>query len=91
MKPHDKGWCKEYIERLSITYDDESAEFMVSPDWIGTPPVKGGPWRYAYTAKDGTIETGVLQQDKKADAQAYLRRKLNRKRLPIGITWEIDR
>ncbi len=83
MEPHPLAWCKGYVLRLKARYPGGGAFLVTKNEKSRT---RGGPWRY--TMADGTTE--VIHTERKADAKAVLRYKLNRTRLPAGITWEIE-
>lgn len=76
-----------YRERLEDRYPD--AEVLAVLDYANededTGRSRGGPWRW--DLPDGT--SGVVHLSRLADAKDHLRRKMGRKRLPNGITWEI--
>lgn len=86
MEPRaDRQDAVEYAKRLASRYTDESAREMIEYAAQHAPKSRGGPWRYSLPGG----ESGVVNVSRLSDARALLRRKMGRKRLPDGITWEI--
>ncbi len=84
-EPRDtRADAQAYADRLSLRWDDDTAELLATP--MEGQREKGGPWRW----NEGN-ETGVINMSRLSDAKDTLRRKLGRKRLPKGITWELAR
>jgi len=85
-----REWAEEYILRVCTRYAGDSPEIFLGEESKDQQNrQRGGPWRYSYPNGDGP-ETGVIHTSTKADAKDILRRKLDRKRLPAGIEWEIE-
>ncbi len=78
-----KGEAMAYAKRLDQTYRDGSREITIQE--YGRRRTRGGPWRW--TIPGG--EMGVIHTNALADAKEVLRERLHRKRLPLGIQWEL--
>lgn len=94
MKPRrTREDAEAYRLRVSSRYPGTSPALLMGTDDSerDTPKRRrGGPWRYRYPDPETDEEVeGVIHTKRKKDAKKILRRRLDRKRLPSGITWEI--
>lgn len=74
-----------YVESCKRRYPGDTPGILLGPEDAEAKVRRGGPWRW--TLPDG--ETGVIHTSRKSDAKKVLRHKMQRKRLPNGIEWEI--
>lgn len=88
--------AEAYRDRLEQRYPEAEVERLLytdDEDEEQNGRQRGGPWRWTIpedspaAPEHGT--TGVIHTRQKQDAKAVLRRKMDRKRLPNGIEWEI--
>lgn len=96
--PHDphatKESARDYMKRLQRRYRGDSPSLFMNGEGDENTRQRGGPWRWT-TPEDATTaeehgRTGVIQTKRLKDAKDILRHKMQRKRLPNGIEWEIE-
>lgn len=91
-----KTEAQHYLERLRDRYPntDEARSLCEPGETEQNGRQRGGPWRWTIpedakaAAEFG--RTGVVHTARKKDAKSMLRRKMDRQRLPNGITWELE-
>jgi hypothetical protein len=81
----DRADIKAYLKRCKVRYPGESPGIILGLGQEEKKFKKGGPWRFTYT--DGEVK--IVHTQRKADAMAVERHRLQRKTLPRGTVVEI--
>lgn len=82
-----------YVKRLRQRYPGSTpATILGEPDEEENGRQRGGPWKWT-TPEDATTAeehgtNGVIHTSRLQDAKSILRKRMDRKRLPNGTSWE---